>query len=442
MTTHDPTAPDRQPAAPAPEQADPRPLPLAGLRVVDLTRVLAGPWCTQILADMGAEVIKIENPEGGDDTRSWGPPWLRDPQTGEETREAAYFLSANRNKKSLALDLRSEEGREIVRRLAAGADVFVENFKVGGLKKYGLDHESLRALNPGLIYVSITGFGQTGPMAAQPGYDYLIQGLGGLMSITGQPDDQPGGGPMRVGVAIADITTGLYAAIGILAALRQREATGLGQHIDMALLDTQVGWLANQAMNWFIGGKVPTRTGVWHPNLSPYQPFDAADGKVIIAVGNDRQFRALCDFIGLSWMADHPDYATNPARNANRPRMIPLIAEKIAQRPRAWWIENLPRQGVPCSGLNDIKQAFEEPQVQARGMKIETPHALGGTVPGVANPIRFSDARMRYDHAAPLLGQHSRQVLTEALGMSDAQIDALRDKGVIREASPAQTPAD
>ncbi len=408
----------------------PRPGPLAGIRVLDMSRVLAGPWCTQILADLGAEVIKIENPKGGDDTRSWGPPWLKDSE-GAETREAAYFMSANRNKESVTVDIATEEGRALIRELALKSDIFVENFKVGGLKKYGLDHESLRALNPRLICASITGFGQTGPMAPQPGYDYLVQGLGGIMSITGQPDGEPGAGPQRVGVAVADLTTGLYTTIAILAALNQRHETGVGQHIDMALLDTQVSWLANQAMNYFIGGKVPTRTGAWHPNLSPYQPFDTSDGQVIIAVGNDRQFRAFCNFIGLPDMADDPAYSTNPMRNRHRTEMIPQIAAKIAEKPRDYWLENLPKQGVPCSGLNTIAQAFEEPQVVARGMKIETPHPTAGMVPGVANPIKFSGADLNYRHAAPLLGQHTDEVLGRLLGKSEEEIAALRASGAI-----------
>ena len=291
--------------------------PLEGIRVIDLSRILAGPWCTQLLGDLGAEVIKVEHPLRGDDTRQWGPPWLRDRQ-GDATAESSYYLSANRNKSSLALDISRPEGQAVMRRLVAGSDIFIENFKVGGLAKYGLDYASLKAVNPGLIYVSITGFGQTGPMAKQPGYDYLIQGLGGLMSITGQPEDVPGGGPQRVGVAISDITTGLYAAIGILAALHHRDGTGEGQYIDLALLDTQVGWLANQASNYLTGGVVPGLTGKWHPNLAPYQPFRTADADIILAVGNDTQFTSLARFIGRPELASDPRFDTNPHRNANR----------------------------------------------------------------------------------------------------------------------------
>jgi len=366
-------------------------------------------------------VIKIENPGGGDDTRQWGPPWLKD-REGRETGEAAYYLSANRNKRSVTLDLKSPAGLEAARALARRADVLVENFKVGALARMGLGPDALRAENPGLIYVSITGFGQTGPMKDQPGYDYLIQALGGLMSITGVPDGMPGAGPQRVGVAVSDITTGLYATIGILAALFLRARTGKGQHLDMALLDVQVGWLANQAMNYLVGGRIPTRTGAWHPNLAPYQPFAAADGEVVIAVGNDRQFRALCELLGLAEMADDPRFSTNPARNRNREALIPPIARKMLEKTRAHWLEALPEAGVPCSRLNTIPEVFEEPQVKARGMLIETPHPLAGNIPGVANPLKFSDAELRYRRAAPLLGEHTEEVLREELGWDEARI--------------------
>ncbi|MGM0585662.1 MAG: CaiB/BaiF CoA transferase family protein [Pseudomonadota bacterium] len=404
--------------------------PLDGLRVLDLTRILAGPWCTQMLADFGADVIKVENPEGGDDTRTWGPPWLKD-EDGNETREAAYFLSANRNKRSVTINLRHEKGRELIREMARHCDVLVENFKVGGLAKMGLGPEDLRAINPRLIYVSITGFGQTGPRASQPGYDYLIQGLGGIMSITGQPDGEPGAGPQRVGVAITDLTTGMYSTIAILAALRQRERTGEGQHIDMALLDVHVGWLANQAMNFFIGGQVPQRTGAWHPNLAPYQPFPCADGEVIVACGNDRQFRILTAELGVPELAEDPRFVTNPDRNANRQALSDLLSAQMRKRPRDYWLERLPEAGVPCSGLNTIDKTFEEPQVLARGMKIETHHPLAGSIPGVANPIKFSNSEIRYRRAAPLLGEHTEEVLRELLSLDDPAIDELRDAGAI-----------
>ncbi|MFO7854204.1 MAG: CaiB/BaiF CoA-transferase family protein [Paracoccaceae bacterium] len=392
-----------------------KPAPLDGLKVLDLTRVLAGPWCTQLLADLGADVIKVENPEGGDDTRGWGPPYLKDAE-GNETQEAAYYLSANRNKRSACIDLKTEAGRETIRRLAAKADVFVENFKVGGLAKMGLGPDDLRALNPGLVYLSITGFGQTGPKASEPGYDYLIQALGGIMSITGQPDGEPGGGPTRVGVAISDVTTGLYSVIAILAALRQRDATGEGQHIDMALLDVTVGWLANQALNYFIGGAVPTRTGAWHPNLAPYQPFPCTDGDVIIAVGNNRQFRAMCEVTGLTDLPEDPRFRDVRDRNANRAALAELISERTRLAPRQHWLTALPAAGVPCSGLNTIDKVFDEPQVQARGMRIEVPHTTAGPIPNLANPIKFSGSEIRYRRAAPLLGEHTEEAIRDWLG--------------------------
>ncbi|MEM6438541.1 MAG: CaiB/BaiF CoA-transferase family protein [Pseudomonadota bacterium] len=404
--------------------------PLDGIKVLDMTRVLAGPWCTQLMADLGADVVKVENPEGGDDTRHWGPPWLKD-RDGNETGEAAYYLSANRNKRSATVNLKSEEGRALIREMAAGADVLIENFKKGGLAAMGLGYEELSALNPGLIYVSITGFGQTGPMAEQPGYDYLIQGLGGIMSITGQPDGEPGAGPQRVGVAISDVTTGLYSCIATLAALRQRDATGRGQHVDMALLDVTVGWLANQAMNYFIGGKVPTRTGVWHPNLAPYQPFPCTDGDVIIAVGNNRQFRLLCEALGQPGWAEDPRFLTVPDRNKNRAVLAAMIGGRTVEKSRAHWLETLPKAGVPCSGLNTIDKTFEEPQVIARGMKIETPHAVAGSVPGLANPIKFSDSEIAYRRSAPMLGEHTEEVLGDWLGLDAERIAALKAGGAV-----------
>lgn len=404
--------------------------PLDGLRVLDLTRILAGPWCTQMLADFGADVIKIENPDGGDDTRSWGPPFLKD-KDGNDTKEAAYYLSANRNKRSVTVNMRSEEGKEIIRELARTADVVVENFKVGGLAKLGLGEADLRALNPRLIYVSITGFGQTGPKAPEPGYDYLIQGLGGIMSITGNPDDVPGGGPQRVGIAVSDLTTGMYSTIATLAALQMRERTGRGQYIDMALLDVTVGWLGNQALNWFIGGQVPQRTGPWHPNLAPYQPFPCEEGEVIVACGNDRQFRILTRELGIPDYADDPRFCTVPDRNKHRIELAGIIAEQMRKKPREHWLTELPKAGVPCSGLNTIDKVFEEPQVIARGMKIEAPHPLSGTAPGVANPIKFSEAVMEYRRSAPLLGEHTDEVLREVLGKDEAAIAALRKAGAL-----------
>ena len=404
--------------------------PLTGIRVIDLTRILAGPWCTQILGDLGADVIKIEHPISGDDTRQWGPPWLKD-QHGKETDESAYYLSANRNKSSVTLNLKSERGRELLKRLVSKADIFIENFKVGGLAGMGLGYETLSEVNPGLIYLSITGFGQTGPMASQPGYDYLIQGLGGLMSITGQPDGSPGAGSQRVGVAISDLTTGMYATIGILGALHYRHRTGEGQYIDLALLDTQVGWLANQAMNYFVGETVPVRTGNWHPNLAPYQVFKSADGEIIIAVGNDRQFVNLCAFIGKPELSEHPKYKTNPDRNQNRESLVTILSAIIETKSSAYWLEELPRSGVPCSAINTIEKAFQDPQVLAREMKIELEHPLSGRVPGVANPLKLSKTPVSYRKAPPLHGEDTEAVLSRLLKIPAAEMAQLKGEGII-----------
>jgi crotonobetainyl-CoA:carnitine CoA-transferase CaiB-like acyl-CoA transferase len=404
--------------------------PLEGIRVVDLSRILAGPWCTQLLGDLGAEVVKIEHPERGDDTRQWGPPWLRDRQ-GNPTAESSYYLSANRNKSSLALDIRQPRGQDLLRRLVAKSDILVENFKVGGLAKYGLDYESLKQDNPGLIFVSITGFGQTGPMAKQPGYDYLIQGLGGLMSITGQPEEEAGGGPQRVGVAISDITTGLYATIGILAALHHRNRTGEGQYIDLALLDTQVGWLANQASNYLTGGRLPGLTGKWHPNLAPYQPFRTADGNIILAVGNDSQFASLARFLGRPELAADERFRTNPRRNANREDLEVELQREFEKHPRDYWLEHLPREGVPASAINNIAEVFDMPQVRSRGMRIEMEHPSAGSVAGVANPLRFSATPVSYRKAPPLHGADTGSVLRDLLEVGEEELRDLRDAGVI-----------
>ncbi len=409
--------------------------PLKGLRVVDLSRILAGPWCTQLLGDLGAEVIKIEHPERGDDTRQWGPPWLKD-KTGEATAESSYYLSANRNKSSVAVDIKTDQGCQIVRELVAKSDIFIENFKVNGLKKYGLDYASLKQINPALIYLSITGFGQTGPMSSQPGYDYLIQGLGGLMSITGEADDQPGGGPQRVGIAISDVTTGLYGAIGILSALHHRHQTGQGQYIDLALLDTQVGWLANQASNYLTGGMLPRRTGKWHPNLAPYQPFRSADGNIIIAVGNDSQFTSLCQLIGIAEISEDSRFSTNPMRNKNRVVLEQLIQRQIEKHPSSYWLEHLPMQGVPASAINNIAETFEMPQVKARGMQVELDHPLSGTVPGVGNPLKFSETPVEYRNSAPLHGADTIQVLSEILEYDKEKIANLSNQKIIKAERP------
>ncbi|RDB42515.1 CoA transferase [Halomonas sp. DQ26W] len=404
--------------------------PLTGLRVLDLSRVMAGPWCTQILADMGAEVIKVERPVTGDDTRHWGPPWLKDGY-GNETRESAYYLSANRGKHSVTVDIGKPEGQALIRELAAESDILVENFKSGGLARKGLDYANLEAINPGLIYCSITGFGQTGPMAAMAGYDYLIQAQGGLMSITGGADGEPGAGPQRVGMAVADLTTGMNAVIAILGALHHRNQAGEGQYIDMALLDVQVSWLANQAQNYFCSGTPPTRTGEYHPNLVPYQPFPTADGeKVIIAIGNDGQFQRFCQVVGRPELAEDPRFATNPERVRHRLELVALMVEITLTRSSTEWIALLSEISVPCGPIQNIAQVFEDPQVRAREMKIEleTEHGL---VPGVANPIKYSRTRLEYRKAPPALGADTDAVLAQLLGKAPEEIDTLRRRGVL-----------
>ncbi|HWL27764.1 MAG TPA: CaiB/BaiF CoA-transferase family protein [Burkholderiaceae bacterium] len=401
-----------------------RPAPLTGIRVLDLTRVLAGPWCTQNLADLGAEVIKIERPGSGDDTRGWGPPYIKDAD-GNDTSEAAYYASANRNKKSVALDIASEEGARLVRELAKQSDILVENFKVGGLRKYGLDYDSIKAINPALIYCSITGFGQTGPYASRPGYDFMIQGMGGLMSITGERDDLPGGGPQKAGVAVADLMTGMYSTVGILAALHERSRSGLGQHIDMALLDCQVAMLANQNLNYMTTGIAPKRAGNAHQNLVPYQVFAAADGHLIVAVGNDSQFRAYCEVIGRPGLPDDVRFKTNSNRVIHRDILVPMLVEAMKVQSRDHWLDALERVGVPAGPINNIDQVYQDPQVQARGMIQTLPHAAAGQAPVGASPLKLSDSPVRYRHAAPLLGEHTEQVLRERLGLSDEEIAKL-----------------
>ncbi|HSX88215.1 MAG TPA: CaiB/BaiF CoA-transferase family protein [Pseudomonas sp.] len=403
---------------------------LSHLRVLDLSRVLAGPWAGQILADLGAEVIKIERPGVGDDTRHWGPPFASN-AAGESTGEAAYYLSANRNKQSLTVDFTRAEGQRIVRELAAKADILIENFKVGGLAAYGLDYAALKELNPKLIYCSITGFGQNGPYAKRAGYDFMIQGLGGLMSLTGRAADEEGAGPVKVGVALTDILTGLYSTAAILAALASREQTGAGQHIDMALLDVQVACLANQAMNYLTTGTAPKRLGNAHPNIVPYQDFPTADGDFILTVGNDSQFRKFCEVAGLTALADDPRFSSNKARVAHRGELIPLIRQATVFKTTAEWIDALERAGVPCGPINDLAQVFADPQVQARGLRFELPHALAGSVPQVASPIRLSATPIQHRNAPPLLGEHTEQVLQQWLGMSTEQIAGLRAAGVL-----------
>ncbi|WP_342654162.1 CaiB/BaiF CoA-transferase family protein [Pseudomonas sp. F3-2] len=403
---------------------------LSHLRVLDLSRVLAGPWAGQILADLGAEVIKIERPGNGDDTRAWGPPFLKDPR-GENTSEAAYYLSANRNKHSVTVDFTRPEGQKLVRELAARSDIVIENFKVGGLKAYGLDYASLQAQNPRLIYCSITGFGQTGPYAKRAGYDFMIQGLGGLMSLTGRPEGEDGAGPVKVGVALTDILTGLYSTSAILAALAHRDQGGPGQHIDMALLDVQVACLANQAMNYLTTGTPPRRLGNAHPNIVPYQDFPTADGDFILTVGNDSQFRKFAEVAGQPQWADDPRFVTNKQRVAHRAELIPLIRQATVFKTTAQWVAALELAGVPCGPINDVAQVFADPQVQARGLKVELPHSLGGVVPQVASPIRLSETPVEYRRAPPLLGEHTEDILTRVLGLQEAEVAALREIGVL-----------
>jgi crotonobetainyl-CoA:carnitine CoA-transferase CaiB-like acyl-CoA transferase len=398
---------------------------LDGVRVLDLSRVLAGPWAAQILADLGADVIKVERPGAGDDTRSWGPPYLKD-TSGAPTSDAAYFFAANRGKRSLAVDIATPEGQRIVAALAQQTDILIENYKTGGLARYGLDYSSLRLANPKLVYCSITGFGQTGPNKHKPGYDFMIQGLAGLMSVTGTPET----GPLRAGIAAADITTGLYATIGMLGALLHARATGQGQQLDLALFDVQVGWLANQASNYLIGGVLPGLQGNTHPNLVPYRDFPTADGRIIIAVGNDRQFATLAGVLDrAAWAAD-PRFAVNAARIANRDVLEALIADLTRQRSSADLIAALEAAGVPCGKINQIDQVFAEPQVVARDLVVSVEHPVGGTIRTVAHPVKYSESPPRYDRAPPLLGEHSHEILRE-LNYTAEDIAALEAAAVI-----------
>ena len=387
--------------------------PLHGIKVLDLSRVLAGPWATQLLADFGADVLKVEKPDGGDDTRAWGPPYLRD-AAGKDSRESAYFLSTNRGKRSLAIDLASAAGQQTVAQLAAKADVLVENFKVGGLKKYALDFATLSEQHPRLIYCSITGFGQDGPYAERAGYDAMIQGLGGIMSITGVPDGEPGAGPQKIGVAAADLMTGMYAVSAILGALYHREKTGRGQHIDLSLLDTQVAWLANQGMNYLIGGQVPTRMGTAHPNIVPYQVFAASDGHLMLAVGNDSQFAKWCEVAGEPQLSSDERFATNAARVLNREVLVARVSELTLRRTLDFWLTALSAAGVPCGPINSIDRVFADPQVQHRGMLQQLAHSLG-SVPTVINPVKFSDSTLEHKKAPPMLGEHTDEALFDWL---------------------------
>lgn len=398
--------------------------------MVELAHIMAGPVCGMMLADMGAEVIKLERPGRGDDTRSWGPPYLKD-HDGHDTPDAAYFLAANRGKQSVTVDFTRPEGQALVRELAAVSDVLLENLKVGDLARYGLDYATLSAINPRLVYCSITGFGQTGPLASRPGYDFIIQAMGGLMSVTGERDDRPGGGPQKLGIAYADMTTGMHAAIGVLAALVQRGVSGRGQYIDLALLDVQVASMAVMAMNYFVGGRVPGRYGNAHPNIVPYEVFAAADGPLVLAVGNDAQFARLCQVAGVPELALDERFARNGGRVRNREALIARLQAVFATRPAQAWEDALCAADVPCGRINDMAQVFEQPQVQARGMKISLDHPAAGPLPMVGSPLRFSDTPVAYRLPPPRLGEHTDAVLGGLLGRTTAQIAALRAAGVV-----------
>jgi crotonobetainyl-CoA:carnitine CoA-transferase CaiB-like acyl-CoA transferase len=386
--------------------------PLAHIRVLDLSRIMAGPWASQIFADLGADVIKVERPKTGDDTRTWGPPFLKDP-AGNDTSDAGYFLAVNRGKRSIALELDTPEGQRAVRTLAGQCDIVLENFKVGTLARYGLAYEDLKAVNPKLIYCSITGFGQTGPKREIAAYDFMIQAMGGLMSVTGEADGKPGGGPQKVGVPVVDIMTGMYAAVAVLAALARREVTGSGDYIDIGMLDVQVAFLANQAMNFLLSGNPPQRAGNAHPNIQPQDVFPVRDGHIVIVVGNDGQFVKFCQVLGRPELASDPRYATNRERVRHRDVLNPLIAAILGGRDLAEWIADLERAGVPCGPINTLPMVFEDPQVKHRGMLLELPHAVATSVPSVASPMRFQEAPLRYDRPPPTLGEHSAEIRRE-----------------------------
>ncbi|WP_339088400.1 CaiB/BaiF CoA-transferase family protein [Variovorax paradoxus] len=405
---------------------------LDGIKVLDLSRVLAGPWCTQILADLGADVVKIERPGVGDDTRTWGPPFVKDAD-GNDTDQASYFTACNRNKRSVTIDMATPDGQALLRQMAAQADIVVENFKTGGLKQYGLDQESLRAANPRLIYCSVTGFGHDGPYAERAGYDLMIQAMTGMMSITGRPDDAPGGGPLRVGVALTDLFTGVYASTAILAALQVRDRTGEGQHIDMALLDVGMAILANQASAFLNTGKAPGRQGNTHPSLAPYQDFPTQDGAMLLAIGNNGQFARFCEACGHPEWASDARFATNTLRVKHRGVLIPMMEELTRTRTTAAWVTLLEDKAVPCGPINDIAQAFDDAQVKARGLAVTLPRDAGdgiASITGVASPLRLSATPPVLRHAPPALGQHTREVLAE-MGVDTARFDALRAAGVV-----------
>ena len=404
--------------------------PLTGVRVLDLSRILAGPWATQCLADFGATVWKIEKPGTGDDTRHWGPPWVRDAK-GADTGEAAYYASANRGKRSVAVDFTRAAGQQLLRSLSMRADVLIENFKVGTLAKYRLGYESLHRLNPRLVYCSISAFGQDGPRKDEAGYDAMIQGMSGLMSVTGVPQGEPGAGPIKVGVAVSDLITGLYAVNAIEAALYEREQSGRGQYIDLALLDSQVAALANQALNYLVTGQAPGRRGTAHPNIVPYQAFATQDGYLMLAVGNDRQFARFCRVAGQPTLAKDPRFRTNAARVEHRSALIPWIDRLCREKPTSAWLKALAKAGVPCGPINDLAQVFEEPQVKHRKLRFDLPHPNGGKLPQVRNPVLFSRTALKYRVPPPLLGQHTDEVLSKELGVTAEELRRLRTDGVI-----------
>jgi crotonobetainyl-CoA:carnitine CoA-transferase CaiB-like acyl-CoA transferase len=406
------------------------PGPLSHIRVLDLSRVLAGPWAGQNLADLGAEVIKVERPKFGDDSRTYGPPWVKD-SAGRDTRDSAYFTSANRGKKSITLNISKPEGQKLVRELARISDVLIENYKFGDLARYGLSYDDLKQINPRLIYCSVTGFGQTGPYREHPGYDFMIQGMGGMMSVTGEPDGAPGGGPQRAGVPVADIITGMYASVAICAAIAHRAETGIGQQLDLALLDSQIALLAYQNTNYFATGKPPKRIGNLHPNIVPYQPFKTADGDVILACGNDNLFRKFCEAAGCAELADDARFASNGKRVENRAELTRLLQAVFARHNTREWVEILEAAGVPNGPINNVAQVFEEPQVKARGIKVVLDHPVAGKVPTVASPMRFSATPVEYRLAPPVLGQHTEEILRGLLQLDDGAIARLRADGTI-----------
>ena len=404
--------------------------PLSHIRVLDLSRVMAGPWASQNLADLGAEVIKVERPSVGDDTRGWGPPWLKD-GTGADTTDSAFFLSVNRGKKSVTIDISKPEGQQLIRELALKSDVVLENYKVGTLARYGLGYEDLKSIKQDIIYCSVTGFGQTGPYAPRPGYDFVFQGMGGLMSITGERDDLPGGGPQKVGIALTDVLTGMYSSLAICAAITHRERSGVGQHIDMALLDSAVALSANQMMAFFVSGDIPKRYGNAHSSVVPYQVFPCKDGHLILAIGNDSQFASFCKVTGHLELAGDDRFRLMSGRIVNREVLIPMVADIILTKGMQEWIEILEAANVPCGPINNMRQVFEDPQVQHRDLKKEITHALGMPCPTLASPMRLSETPVEYVLPPPTLGQHTRDVLAGVLGLGESEIDALSDKGII-----------